>query len=385
MSHKEHVFLKNVCKDCGLSKDAVNYFKWECKAPQMAVCKFCGKKNRINKTDSQEIRLVCGSCKKPLFVRSESAYKSPLETLVGLNDVKRALQRIVAFVRVSLRRSEAGFSTAPLTVHCVFQGSPGTGKTEVARLLAVGLKEAGYLSGGQLVEVDRASLIGAYMGHTEERVLAKCKEAIGGVLFIDEAYALVSDARDAFGKAAIDTLLKFMEDHRREVVVIVAGYPDQMDTFLQANPGLRSRFTHFLVFPDYSPKELCEIFKRILYKSSYFVRPDIKDAQLVALFEKLTLSDQHFGNARGVRNIAEKLFAIHAERLISCEDLTTHNIAEIGPEDFETLCKELGIPVDAHSRTGHAVKQQLAPKKRKDQPAKSMRKHSIVRNRAGSK
>jgi stage V sporulation protein K len=373
MSSQKHEFVKNVCKICGLSKASVQHFKWTCKEEcEVVDCLFCGTRNRLNDSALVPVRVRCGRCRKPLFLDTPKGARAQLEHLVGLENVKNELRQILAVVSVSLKRMKQGFRAPAQTLHFVFQGSPGTGKTQVARLLASGLKDVGYLAKGQLVETDRTGLVGQYHGHTEERVMKKCEEALGGVLFIDEAYALVKDDKDVFGRIAIDTLLKFMEDHRRDLVVIVAGYTAQMRDFLQSNPGLKSRFTRFINFPDYSPQELSEIFRKILNENRYYVAPEVDDDQLVKLFRAFAKKDPHFGNARGVRNVAERLFAIQAERLASCANLTAEQCAEIVAADFVKLCTSAEIPARTHAETISKRKPMQAALKRRAASAKKL-------------
>lgn len=339
MNSQNHEFVRDVCKHCGVSRASAEHFRWPCK--DVVKCLFCQTPNRIKDTSARVERMICGKCKKPLFVERATA---GLDDLIGLANVKSELRRILAVVNVGKERIAKGFKAPQHTLHFVFQGAPGTGKTEVARVLAANLKAAGYLSKGQLIETDKAGLVGKWLGHTEEIVTVKCNEALGGVLFIDEAYSLSSDKRDVLGKAAIDTLLKFMEDHRQELVVIVAGYPDQMAEFIRSNPGLKSRFTRYIDFPDYSAEELCDIFYKLMNDNGYYMKSGIERDQLVRFFKVLTSKGRDFGNARGVRTLAETLFAIHAERINSYLSPDAQQISEIVAEDFIKLSAEYGIP-----------------------------------------
>ncbi len=341
---ENHTFEKDICKVCGVSSGAANRFRWECvpKTDGLIECRFCGARNRLPVIRPEQQTLVCGSCNNPLFSVSPET-KPNLAELVGLLSIKQECDRLFATVRHSKRRAKMGLPTMSQTLHFVFQGAPGTGKTEVARLLASGLKDAGILEKGQLIETDRAGLVGQYLGHTEEKVLAKCQEALGGVLFIDEAYSLNSQSEDSFGRSAIDTLLKFMEDHRDKIVVIVAGYKELMAAFIASNPGLHSRFTRYMDFPDYSISELAEIFARMINRGEYTLSKTAR-SRLPMVFQLLTERNSRFGNARGVRNTAERIFAIQAERLDQLDEITPQQMSELLSEDFDVLLTEAGIP-----------------------------------------
>ena len=269
-------------------------------------------------------------------VESVEEVLAELDSLVGLEEVKSEVRKIVNLAKVNEARRAQGLKVPPMTYHMVFTGNPGTGKTTVARIVARAFRALGIAKTGQLVETDRSGLVGRYEGETAVKTNAKIDEAIGGILFVDEAYQLVSGENDDYGKEAIATLLKRMEDDRDRLIVIAAGYTDEMRDFLDANSGLRSRFPRMIEFADYTAPELAAIFRSMAKKNEFALAPDL-DAGLDAAIAKLTAKrDRTFGNARFVRQLFEDATARQATRLAESGDLDAEALKTLALADLSS-------------------------------------------------
>ena len=262
-----------------------------------------------------------------------------LDALIGLAKIKHDVRELTDFVRIQKLRKDGGLKSVPVSLHLVFTGNPGTGKTTVARILAKLYKQIGVLSTGQLVEVDRSGLVAGYVGQTAIKTSKKIEEAKGGVLFIDEAYALARKD-DTFGQEAIDTILKAMEDNREDFVVIVAGYTRPMENFINSNPGLKSRFNKYIEFPDYTIDELMGIFDMNCKKYDYEAEDDVK-AQIRAMIVQRKMAElENFANAREVRNLFEEIITNQARRVARLEKPTKDDMKKILLEDLVETAEE---------------------------------------------
>ena len=254
-----------------------------------------------------------------------------LDSYIGLDVVKDEVRSLINMVQVYKLRREHDLPTTDMSLHMVFTGNPGTGKTMMARMMARIYRSLDILSRGQLVEVDRSGLVAGYVGQTAIKTQKVIEKAMGGVLFIDEAYALNGRSENDFGQEAIDTILKAMEDHRDDLVVIVAGYTDLMDRFIHSNPGLESRFNRFLLFDDYTTDEMVEIFRMQCKKGCYQLTEEAQP--LIRDYIAEESADDSFGNARGVRNLFEHVLVAQNNRLAAMEKITREDLMTITADD----------------------------------------------------
>ena len=321
--------LRRVADDFWGSSDTKKQPEAHVDAPSDANAKKVENKNAPVKAAQQEAEPA-----EPLPVESIDDLKAELNALIGLDGIKKEVANLINMVTIHKLRAEQGLKNTDMSLHMVFSGNPGTGKTTIARLMARIYHSLGILSKGQLVEVDRSGLVAGYVGQTATKTAKVIESAMGGVLFIDEAYSLTSKSENDFGSEAIDTILKAMEDHREDLIVIVAGYDGLMDTFIHSNPGLESRFNRYLHFDDYTIDEMCAILDMRLEKGQY-VMDDAAKKAVRDYIEESNTSSIAFGNARGVRNIFEKLLVEQANRLASAEQVDRDALMQITAADVE--------------------------------------------------
>lgn len=260
-----------------------------------------------------------------------------LDDLIGLESVKKEVRSLANFVKLQKQREAKGLKTAKVSYHLVFYGSPGTGKTTVARIIGRIYKDLGVLKKGHTVETDRSGLVAKYLGQTALKTDTVVQQAIHGVLFIDEAYALVPEDGNGqdYGQEAISTLLKRMEDYRDSLVVIIAGYRNEMQRFIDSNPGLQSRFNRYIDFPDYTGAELTDIFKMYMKKNQYTLAPDAENYLREQLDYAVAHKDRNFGNARFARNVFEKSIQQQANRLAGKTNLSKEELTELTVADLQ--------------------------------------------------
>jgi hypothetical protein len=258
-----------------------------------------------------------------------------LDELIGLDTIKQEVRELVNFLMIQAERGKLGLPLTPISLHAVYTGNPGTGKTTVARLVGRIFGAMGILKSGHLIETDRAGLVAEYAGQTAPKANKRIDDALDGVLFIDEAYSLVAEkGDDPYGAEAVQTLLKRMEDDRGRLIVILAGYPAPMERLIHSNPGLSSRFTRTFAFPDYTARELGLIFQTMCDRDRYILPPPTRARLLLGFRYLLTHRDEHFGNGRCARNVFERSIRRLANRLATVSPLTRELLTTLRPEDI---------------------------------------------------
>ena len=291
--------------------------------------------NSKEKTEQKDSTVV----KKDSVVVNEPLQGDPykeLDELVGLTQVKEEVHTLANFVKLQKQRERQGLKTPKMSYHLVFTGSPGTGKTTVARIVARIYKDLGVLKKGHTVETDRSGLVANYVGQTATKTNAIVDSALNGVLFIDEAYALVpQNPMQDYGQEAISTLLKRMEDDRDKLVVIIAGYTNEMKRFIDSNPGLQSRFSRYINFPDYTSAELTDIFKMYMRKNQYTMSSEAEEYLKKRFDDAVAHKTRNFGNARYARNVFEKSNQQQANRLAGEKNLSKQQLTELSIEDLQ--------------------------------------------------
>ncbi len=294
-------------------------------------------KHRLQEQTAGGEKLKEGDAEKPDAEEKKPDFDelmAQLDSLVGLDDVKKDIKNLMNLVKVRRLRRENGLPIPPMSLHMVFMGNPGTGKTTVARIISGLYAAIGVLEKGQLIEVDRSGLVAGYVGQTSLKTQEVIKSALGGVLFIDEAYSLASGGENDFGREAIETILKAMEDHRDELIVVVAGYDGPMEKFINSNPGLQSRFNKYFYFPDYNGEQLLYIFKGQCKKNGYALTEEA-EAEAKAMFEELYENrGENFGNGRDVRNVFEDTVVRQSNRVAALDAPTKDDLMQFLPEDL---------------------------------------------------
>lgn len=305
----------------------------------------------VSDKEQKRLKAISEKINNPKIVIGKSNYSevpvddtlekvmAELHDLIGLETIKKNVEDLTNFLKVQKIREEKGLKTNRNALHAVFMGPPGTGKTTVARMLGRIFKHLGYLKRGHLVETDRSGMVAGYVGQTAIKADDVITAATDGVLFIDEAYALSSGGLNDFGNEAIEVLLKRMEDMRDSLVVVVAGYPDEMEVFIQSNPGLQSRFNRYFTFDHYLPETLLEIFKLYVVKADFELSSDAED-KLSEIIERVYEKRHNgFGNARTMRNLFEKIIERQANRVVKIEKITKQDLVALTEDDIPEILK----------------------------------------------
>ncbi|RDW17760.1 stage V sporulation protein K [Oceanobacillus chungangensis] len=302
--------------------------------------------SQLNRNRNGQINIILHNANKkpsdvhnnPFEFSKNEQYKAidrEFSSFIGMDKFKKTIKEIYATIVINEKRKELGLNSSKQVLHMLFKGNPGTGKTTVARKLAKVYFNMNILSKGHFVEAERADLVGEYIGQTAQKTRAIIQKAMGGILFIDEAYSLARGGEKDFGKEAIDTLVKHMEDHHNDLVLILAGYPHEMDKFLLLNPGLQSRFPFILNFEDYGVDQLLDIAKQMVGEREYQFTKEAEWELRNHLDKKTGGGIRNFSNARYVRNIIERAIRMHAVRLIQEERFTTENLTNITAKDLQ--------------------------------------------------
>ncbi len=322
--------LLDYCEDCFC---ALAEYKLTKDAPNQSVSLICEDGHLFATLDNVKTDLL--SLLPGSYHGERAAVKEEMEKIVGLHEIKEYILSLEKNYKVQERRKAQGLPAGSVSMHMIFTGNPGTGKTTIARLVSKYLKAIGVLSGGQLIEVSRADLVGKYVGHTAPLTMQVIKSALGGVLFIDEAYSLYRGQDDSFGLEAIDTLVKGMEDNRDDLIVILAGYTREMEIFLTANSGLRSRFPNIIEFPDYTGEELAQIAEINAASRGYRLTNEAKTTLLEYFCVVQTMENRESGNGRLARNIIESAILAHSRRILDQPDAPLDLLDKIDFDLFE--------------------------------------------------